>query len=107
MLNPHQISDRVAVFAGLSLLSALIVPNAFAVEPVVDGGAVPIEPVVDGGAVPVEPGRDPATIVVNASSSGFDWSVALVVVLIGLVVLVTTVAVLNAATRRARQLPTP
>ena len=96
MFNQHQISDRLAVLAGVSLLSALIVvPNAFAVEPV-----------VEGGAMPVEPGGDPVTIV-NASSSGFDWSVALVIVLIGLVVLVATLAVLNAATRRARQLPTP
>jgi hypothetical protein len=95
MFNPHDLGPPGRL-RRLSLLSALIfVPNGFAVEPV-----------VDGGAVPAESGSDPATIV-NASSSGFDWSVALVVVLIGLVVLVATLDVLNAATRRARQLPAP
>lgn len=92
MLNPHRFSDRLAVFGGLSLLAALIVPNAFAVEPM-----------VDGGTGPADPGGDSA-VIVDASSGGFDWSAALVVVLIGLVVLVTVLAVRHTAERRGSQL---
>ena len=92
MFNPHQISERVAVLAGLSLVAALIVPNAFAVELLPEGGG--------------ERQGNPATGTANldASTGSYDWSAAPLVGLIGLVVLVTTLAVYHAAKRRNRQL---
>lgn len=91
MFDPHQISARLTVAAGLSLLAALIVPTAFA------------RPFDDGGGALVEPGSNPAEVV-DASTSGFDWTAALVVVLIGLAVLVATLAVRRVAGRRGTQL---
>lgn len=93
MLNPHQISERLTVVAGLSLLAALIVPNAFAVEPMIEGG----------NELGFSPAGDPEAIV---EAGGFDWNAVLSVVLIGLVV-VTTLVVYHAAARRDRQLAAP
>ena len=94
MLNPHQISERLAVLAGLSLLSALIVPNAVAADLLPEGGN--------------ERQSNPATgnqsANIDASTASYDWSAAPLVGLIGLVVLVTSLAVYYAATRRNRQL---
>jgi hypothetical protein len=91
MYDPHQISKRLGVAASLSLISALIVPSAFA------------RPFDEGGEL-AEPVENPASVAA-ASASGFDWSLALVVaVVIGLAVLVTTVAVRHAADRRRTQL---
>ena len=94
MFNPHQLSNRLAVFAGLSLLSALIVPNALAVKLLPEGGG---ERQSNSAT-----GNQAANI--DASAAGYDWSAAPLVGLIGLVVLVTSLAVYYAATRRNRQL---
>ncbi len=90
MFHPHQLRERLAVLAGLSLLGMSIVPTTFA------------RPVSEGSEL-VEPAGVPAPIV-EASGGGFDWSAALVVVLIGLAILVTAVAVHHAANRRGIQL---
>ncbi len=90
MFHPHQRRERLAAFAAVSLLAALLVPTGFA------------RPLSDGSEL-VEPAGVPAPIV-EASGSGFDWSAALVVVLIGLAVLVTAVAVRHTANRRGTQL---
>jgi hypothetical protein len=93
MYDPHQISDRLAVAAGVSLLAALIVPTAFAVEPMIEGGN--------------ERGVDPAPeIGAAASASGFDWSTALLLVVIALVVFGSVLALHHAATRRGSRLAT-
>ncbi len=90
MFDPHQLTRRLAVLAGLSLLGMSIVPPAFA-RPVSDGGEL-----VERAGV--------AAPIVEASGSGFDWSAALVVVLIGLAILVTAVAVRDAANRSVGRL---
>ncbi len=90
MFDPHQLTRRLAVLAGLSLLGMSIVPTALA-RPVSDGSEL-VEPA--GVAAPI----------VEASGSGFDWSAALVVVLIGLAILVTAVAVHHAANRNGSRL---
>lgn len=41
MFDPHQISARLAVVAGVALLAALIVPSAFAVEPMIEAATSP------------------------------------------------------------------
>ncbi len=93
MFNPHQIWERLAVLAGLSLLAALIVPNALAVELLPEGGG-------ERQSTPAT-GNQAANL--DASTGGYDWSAASLVGLIGLVVLVTVV-VHHAATRRNGQL---
>jgi hypothetical protein len=90
MFNTHQISHRLAVVTGLSLLSLLIVPNAFA------------RPLPDGGNETVVSGSDPASVVVT-SSAGFDWSAVLVVALIGIAIL-TVFVLRHTANRRGSQL---
>ena len=101
MFDPHQISARLAVVAGVALLAALIVPSAFAVEPMIEGGNEP------GSGITATPeigaAGDPP-IVVAASASSFDWSAALVLVLIGLTVFVGVLAAHHAAGRRGRRL---
>lgn len=99
MFDPHQIPNRLAVAAGMSLLAVLIVPNALA------------RPVDEVGGELIELGSNPATGAVgdpvagvDASATSFDWTAALVVVLIGLAVLVITFAVRPAAGRRGTQL---
>jgi hypothetical protein len=94
MFNPHQISERLAVLAGVSLLAALIVPSALAVELLPEGGGERQSDSVTGNRA--------ASL--DASAASYDWSAAPLVGLIGLVVLVTTLAVYYAATRRNRQL---
>ena len=89
MLDPHQLRERLTVLAGLSLLGMSIVPTVFA------------RPLGDGGEL-VKPAGVPTPI--EASGSGFDWSAALVVVLIGLAVLVTAVAVRHTANRNGSRL---
>ena len=83
MFDPHQISARLAVVAGVALLAALIVPSALAVEPMIEGGNEP------GSGITATPqigaAGDPP-IVVAASASSFGWSAALVLVLIALTV---------------------
>ncbi len=90
MLDPHQLRERLTVLAGLSLLGMSIVPTVFA-RPVDDGGEL-----VERAGV--------AAPIVEASGSGLDWSAALVVVLIGLAVLVTAVAVRHTANRNGSRL---
>lgn len=92
MYDPPQISDRLAVVAGVSLLAALIVPTAFAVEPMIEGGG--------------ERGFDPPPELGAASAGGFDWSTAALLVLIALVVFGSVLALHHAATRRGSQLAT-
>ena len=98
MLNAHQISERLAVFAGLSLLAALIVPNALAADLLPEGGNERQSDLAAGGATTGSPGAS------FDASTGHDWSAVPLVFLIGLVVLVATVTVYYAATRRNRQL---
>jgi hypothetical protein len=90
MFNSHQISHRLAVVAGLSLLSVLIVPNAFA------------RPLADGGNETAGSRSNPAAVV-DTSSAGFDWSAVLVVALIGVAIL-TVFVVRHAVKRRGSQL---
>ena len=91
MLNAHQISERLAVSAGVSLLAALVVPTAVA------------RPFDDGGGAIVEPQGNPAGVDA-ASAGGFDWGAVLVAaVVIGLAVLVLANAVHYAARRRDSQ----
>lgn len=94
MFNPHQISERLAVLAGLSLLAAMIVPNAIAVELLPEGGNEWQSDSVTGNQA--------ANL--DASTASYDWSAAPLLGLIALVVLVTNLAVYYAATRRNRQL---
>ncbi|MGI9111573.1 MAG: hypothetical protein ACR2GT_05185 [Gaiellaceae bacterium] len=95
MLDLHRISTRLALLAGLSLLAMLIVPAASAVEPMIEGG----NGSSTGGGATADPG---ATFEVSAG--GFDWSIAAVPVLVGLIVLVTVVAAHRVASRRGGQL---
>jgi hypothetical protein len=101
MFDPHQISARLAVVAGVALLAALIVPSAFAVEPMIEGGNGP------GTGITVTPelgaAGDPP-IVVAASPGSFHWSAALVLVLIALTVFVGVLAAHHTAGRRGRRL---
>ena len=90
MFDPHQLTARLGATAVLSLFAALIVPNAFG------------RPFDDGGEL-VEPGSIPVAVA-DSSASDFDWSTALVVVLIGLSALVVALAVRHAAVRRESQL---
>jgi hypothetical protein len=97
MFDPHQLSARRAVIAGVSLLSALIVPSASAVEPMLEGGnelgsGITAAPEVGAASDP--------PLVVAASTSSFDWSSALVLVLIALTVFVGVLAAHHAAGRR-------
>ena len=92
MYDRHQISDRLAVVAGLTLLAALIVPTAFAVEPMIEGGN--------------ERGVDPPPAIGAASASGFDWSTALLLVVVALVVFGSVLALHHAASRRGSRLAT-
>ena len=92
MYDPRQISDRLAVFAGVSVLAALIVPTAFAVEPMIEGGN--------------ERGVDKAPEIGAASASGFDWSTAFLLVVIALLVFSSVLALHHAASRRGSRLAT-
>jgi hypothetical protein len=94
MLNRHQISERLAVLAGLSLLAAMIVPGALASDLLPEGG----------GERQSNPAKGIQAANIDASAASYDWSAAPLVGLIGLVVLVTSLAVYYAATRRNRQL---
>ena len=94
MLNPHQISERLAVLAGLSLLAAMIVPSAIAADLLPEGG--------NERQSDLSTRNQAANL--DASAASYDWSAAPLVGLIGLVVLVTSLAVYYAATRRNRQL---
>ena len=100
MFDPHQISARLAVVAGVALLAALIVPSAVAVEPMLEGGnklGSGIKATPEIGAA----GKPP--IVVDAPASSFDWSAALVLVLIALTVFVGVLAAHHGAGRRGRR----
>jgi hypothetical protein len=84
----------------VSLLAALIVPSAFAVEPMIEGGnelGSGTTPAPEIGAA----GEPP--LLVEASASSFDWSSALVLVLIALTVFVGVLAH-HGAGRRGRRL---
>jgi len=96
MFDPHQLAARLGVLAGVSLLAALIVPSAFAVEPMLEGGKEP-----GSTAAPVG-GAGDAPPLTDAAVSSFDWSAALALVLIALAVFVGVLAAHHAADRRGR-----
>jgi hypothetical protein len=97
MFDPQQISDRLAVVAGVSLLAAVVVPTAFAVEPMIEGGN-------DAGfdPAPAAGGAGDSTVLVEASARGFDASAALVLVLIGVAVFAAVLVAHHASDRRGR-----
>ena len=106
MYDPHQISDRLVVVAGVSVLAALIVPTAFAVEPMIEGGDPRgFDPAPEIGGASAS-GFDPAREIGAASGSGFDWSTTFLLVLIALFVFGSVLAFHHAATRRGSQLAT-
>jgi len=81
------------------LIAALLAPAASAVEPMIEGGD-------ETAFVPsagVGPQSDPP-LTLAASTSGSDWSAALLVLLIGLAVFAIVIAVHQATTRRRHQL---
>ena len=94
MLDPHEVSNRIGLVMGLSLLAIWIVPTASAVEPVIEGG----NGGSTGGGATADPG---ATF--EVSGGGFDWSIAVVPVLVGLIVFVTVLAAQRVASRRGGQ----
>jgi len=93
MLDPHRLPHRLALVAGLSLLSVLVVPTAFAVEPMIEGGY--------GRSATADP-----PLLVDAAAGGFDWSAAFVLALSALVALGSLLALRDAAVRRGRRLAT-
>ena len=95
MLDLHRISNRIALVIGPSLLAISIVPAASAVEPMIEGdngGSTA------GGVTAADPG---ATF--EVSGGGFDWSIAVVPVLVGLIVFVTVLAAHRVSSRRGGQ----
>lgn len=97
MFDPQQISDRLAVVAGVSLLAAVVVPTAFAVEPMIEGGNdAGFDPAPAGG------GAGDASLLVEASTRGFDSSAALALVLIGVAVFAAVLVAHHAFDRRDR-----
>ena len=94
MLDLHRILNRIALVMGLSLLAISIVPAASAVEPVIEGG--------NGGSTAGGATADPGATF-EVSTGGFDWSLAVVPVLVGLIVFVAVLAVHRVASRRGGQ----
>ncbi len=97
-----RLSGQVALFIGVAVLAAASVPTARAVEPVVEGGAAAQAATRSpaGAQTPVRaPARTEPTAV-DATTSLGDWLVLLVFPLVGVAVVLTTLTVHDAATRR-------
>lgn len=96
-LNPKLRAHSGSLGAAV-LIAALLAPAASAVEPMIEGGdETGFVPAAGVGAE----GDPPLTLA--ASTSGSDWSAALLVLLIGLAVFAIVIA-LHQTTRRRSQL---